>query len=61
MDDLLINLNEKENIISGFNFAKRSDVIFSEILTHEQYSDISDKKRLNLTLVYFQSQYYDTI
>jgi len=48
MDDLLINLNEKENIISGYNFAKRSDVIFSEILTHEQYSDISDKNKLSI-------------
>ena len=47
MLDLPINLNDEKNIISGYNFAKNSDVIFSEILTHKQYSKILDKTKLS--------------
>jgi|GEM_PF-2309006 len=48
MMDLPINLNDEKNIISGYNFAKNSNVIFSEILTHQQYSKIIDKTKLSI-------------
>ena len=48
MNKLLINRKSEESLISGYNFARRSNVVFSEILTHNQYSKITDKENISV-------------
>ena len=42
--NLLINTLSEQQIITSYNFARFSDVVFSETLTHSQYEEIQDKE-----------------
>jgi hypothetical protein len=58
MSSLQINTLQEDKILSGYNFAKKSDIIFSEILTHEQYSKIMDKTYLEIVSTNNDSIFY---
>ena len=37
---LLINQLKKSEILTSYNFARTSDIVFSETLTHKQFDEI---------------------
>ena len=47
---LLINKLKKDELLTSYNFARNSDVVFSEMVTHEQFDRFKDKE--NLEIVY---------
>jgi hypothetical protein len=47
---LLINKFKKDELLTSYNFARNSDVVFSEMVTHEQFDRFKDKE--NLEIVY---------
>lgn len=47
---LLINKLKKDELLTSYNFARNADVVFSEMVTHEQFDRFKDKE--NLEIVY---------
>jgi len=45
---LLINKLKKDELLTSYNFARNSDVVFSEMVTHEQFDRFKDKESLEI-------------
>ena len=45
---LLINQLKKSEILTSYNFARASDIVFSETLTHKQFDEIKDKDDIEI-------------
>ena len=45
---LLINQLKKSEILTSYNFARASDIVFSETLTHKQFDEIKDKEDIEI-------------
>ena len=45
---LLINQLKKSEILTSYNFARTSDIVFSETLTHKQFDEIKDKEDIEI-------------
>ena len=47
-NNLEINRQKDNEILTGYNFARASDTVFSEILTHDQFTKINNKENLHV-------------
>jgi len=47
-NSLEINRQKDSEILTGYNFARASDTVFSEILTHDQFTKVNNKENLHI-------------